>query len=80
MLIPPASCPVLRDVNQISGLSESLVRTMRRLRRDLGACAACPSGENCPILLDFNRQVQTAILEINEEWDKGCDKASDKGV
>ena len=74
MLITPVSCPVLRHVNHISGLSENLVRAMRLLRRDLDACAACPSGGDCPVLQDFNRQVQAAILEINEEWDKGIDK------
>jgi hypothetical protein len=64
-------CPILDDQARINDLSEDLVRAMRKLRRDLDACNRCPAYESCPILMEFNAAVQTAIQEINDEWNRG---------
>jgi hypothetical protein len=65
----PSNCPVLEDTARISGLSHDLVRTLRKLRRDLLACRKCSCFEACPILADFNSKVQLAISEVSDEWD-----------
>ena len=63
-------CPILDDQARINDLSEDLVRAMRKLRRDLDACNRCPANEGCPILMEFNAAVQTAITEVNDEWNQ----------
>lgn len=62
------TCPILTDVSQIQAHSKDLVRTMRKLRRDLRTCETCPSAENCRILAAYQANVQTALDEITEEW------------
>jgi hypothetical protein len=41
---------------------------MRRLRRELNACQACPMGENCKFMSYFQGQVNAAITQVNDEW------------
>ena len=64
----PSDCPVLEDTSRISGLSNDLVRTLRKLRRDLQACKKCACVDACPILADFNSKVQLAVSEVADEW------------
>jgi hypothetical protein len=64
----PASCPVAPRVSQVLSLSSDLRRAMRRLRRELNACQACPVGEDCRFMSYFQGQVNAAITQVNEEW------------
>ena len=64
----PASCPIAPRVSQVLSLSSDLRRAMRRLRRELNACQACPAGEECRFMSYFLEQVNTAITQVNEEW------------
>jgi hypothetical protein len=64
------ACPVLRDVDLIQDLSKNMAKTMRKLRRDVVSCQNCASGYDCEVLKTFNQKVQTAIDEVNDEWDQ----------
>ena len=65
----PADCPSLANRDTITGLSRSMVRTIRRIKQDLNACDKCPASENCVVLREFNSQISVAIQEIQDEWD-----------
>ncbi|MFC2055730.1 hypothetical protein ACFLV7_15760 [Chloroflexota bacterium] len=65
----PADCPILAKRDTITGLSRSMVRTIRRIKQDLNACGKCPASENCLVLREFNSQISVAIQEIQDEWD-----------
>ena len=65
----PADCPILANREAITGLSRSMVRTIRRIKQDLNACDKCPASENCVVLREFNSQISVAIQEIQDEWD-----------
>jgi hypothetical protein len=70
----PASCPiydeVAADVVALTGLSRDMLRTLRKLKRDLVACGECPNydGRQCPFLSEFQAQTNAAINEVWEEW------------
>ena len=66
---PIPGCPVLQDTRQIQGLSHDLIKSLRKLRRDLAACRRCPNYDNCQILKEFNTMVQSALSEVASEWD-----------
>jgi hypothetical protein len=66
--LPPASCPIAPRVSQVLSLSFDLQRAMRRLRRELNACQACPMGEDCRFMNYFQGQVNAAITQVNAEW------------
>jgi cell division FtsZ-interacting protein ZapD len=72
----PFSCPVLDDTVSIQSLSTDLAKTMRKLRRDLRACADCPGVDECQVLQSFNSQVTAAIHEVIQEWDLTPNPAS----
>jgi hypothetical protein len=61
-------CPVLQSAEQVRKSGDNLLLAMRRLRRSLNACQACPLQNDCSFLLSFNTQVDAVIAEINEEW------------
>lgn len=61
-------CPLLDDMQQVREHSQSLFTAMRRLRRKLRTCNECEGYENCPILMEFNSEVQAAVQQIMEEW------------
>ncbi len=65
----PADCPILANREAFTGLSRSMVRTIRRIKQDLNACDKCPASENCVVLREFNSQISVAIQEIQDEWD-----------
>ena len=64
----PADCPILANRDTITGLSRSMVRTIRRIKQDLNACDKCPASENCVVLREFNSQISVTIQEIQDEW------------
>jgi hypothetical protein len=60
----------MKGSGQVVDLSRDLIKTLRRLRRDLRMCARCKQTVTCPMLRDFNTQVQAAIDQINDEWNQ----------
>ena len=66
----PAGCPVLQDTRTIQGLSHDLERAIRKLRRDLQLCEACPSYDDCTVLKEFNAMVHEVISEVSDEWNQ----------
>ena len=60
----------MKGSGQVLDLSRDLTRTLRRLRRDLRMCTRCQQSVTCPLLQDFNQQVQAAIDQINDEWNQ----------
>jgi hypothetical protein len=69
MTTPVPGCPIVQDTRQIQGLSRDLIKTLRKLRRDLLACVKCPNYNNCQVLKEFNSQVEAALDEVAHEWD-----------
>ena len=57
------------DCLRVTGLSHDLVQALRRLRRDLRLCQACPRYPGgCPLLGEYNSLVSQALAEVWEEW------------
>ena len=66
---PWESCQVCNDAKQITTLSQSVNRIVRKLRRDLKACDSCLVGVNaCPLLQNLNSTIQSAIQQVVDEW------------
>ena len=65
---PGEPCPVAVDVKEVTDLSQDLVRSLRRLRRDLLRCQGCERQATCPILAQFRAQVDGAIQSVAEAW------------
>ena len=63
----PASCPILDDTTLIKAQALDLAKTMRKLRRDLESCKTCICVEDCPVLQNFKKTVNTAISEVTQE-------------
>ena len=63
-------CPVQDGAEHFQELAHGLSRTLRRLRKDLGACRRCTLYNGCTVLQELNRQVSNAIDEITEEWSR----------
>jgi hypothetical protein len=67
----PQDCPILEDTAHLQGLSQDMLRTLRKLKRDLRNCEKCACVYDCPVLKEFNASVQTAIQEVLDEWNLG---------
>ena len=67
----PGGCPVGEDALQVAAVSHDLVRALRRLRRDLQRCQACPrETAGCLLRGEYNALVGQAVEEVWEEWAK----------
>lgn len=64
----PKDCPIQQHQTKIVDLSKDMVRTIRKLRRDLQSCPECDNALDCPILQTFNASVNEAINTITDEW------------
>ena len=64
-----ASCPVLQDARRVLEASRDFSMTISRLHRSRRKCRSCEQGPLCPAWVEFNRQVEQAIREINREWE-----------
>lgn len=67
-------CPIQQDTAVLQSLSFDMLRTMRRIRRQLLNCPSCPAFDNCPTLDKLNTTIKTAISEITEEWQLAADQ------
>ena len=67
----PERCPVRADAALVAEASKDLVRRMRRLRKSMLACRACPDRERCDFQHAFNASIDAAIAEVTEEWGLG---------
>jgi hypothetical protein len=63
---PP--CPITTLAYQTLSSAHSLNHMLRRLRLSMANCCSCRSRDHCPILVDFNTQLTTALQEIADEW------------
>ena len=68
----PTDCPLYPEMQSIQESSKALAKSIRRLRRKLNVCKSCEAFEDCPVMAEFNRSVQTAIQEISDEWNLGA--------
>lgn len=64
-------CSILAGMRQVVNLSHKLQRSLHRLNQDVRRCARCPNRDECPAVLEYIGQVNAAIQEVNEEWDRG---------
>lgn len=61
-------CPVLRDAQRVLSASNDMTRALRTLKRSRRLCRECSRVEGCQVWGEFNRQIDIAIQEINQEW------------
>ena len=61
-------CPIKKDTALVICSSKELVKSMRRLHRDLLNCQYCEEGEECALRSNFAAMIDTAIDEVNREW------------
>jgi hypothetical protein len=62
-------CLIRSEGLGVAGLSQDLLIRMRRLRKDMMACQACPmSAGGCVIRGEINSVVGQALEEVWEEW------------
>ena len=62
------NCPIREDTDKIAATSKDLIRQMRKLRGDLIRCKKRPTHRTCWLIKNYNSLVNTAILELHEEW------------
>jgi len=59
-VINPKYCPIRADASHLTDLSEDRIKTIRRLRRNLKACASCSlNPDDCPIQQNLNATIQS---------------------
>ena len=63
-----AECPVLDDARLVFDSAQNLTRMVRRLRRSMRRCTACPGRGACPVIERFNDLVDQALEEVWDEW------------
>jgi len=68
----PTECPLYPEMLSIQQTSQVLAKSIRRLRKKLNTCTTCECYENCQVMAEFSRNVQTAIQEISDEWNLGA--------
>jgi len=68
----PTECPLYPEMLNIQQTSQSLAKSLRRLRNKLNTCTSCVGYEECQVMAEFSRNVQTAIQEISDEWNLGA--------
>ncbi len=64
------NCPILKDTEIIRAQGVQLIKSMRKLSRDLKHCQKCPKYEDCETLKSFNLVVREVLVDIGEEWDR----------
>lgn len=64
----PSDCPVVIQARRVSEKSTDLLRALRQLKRQMRLCSACPHNGDCPVIQQFNREVDAAINQITIEW------------
>lgn len=68
----PTECPLYPEMLNIQETSATLVKSIRRLRRKLNICKTCECLDNCQVMAQFSRDVQSAVQEISDEWNLGA--------
>jgi len=64
------SCPIEEDTHKVILTGQELIKAVRKLRRDLTHCQSCENGENCQLRSTFHAMIETAIDEVNQEWNQ----------
>ena len=64
----PADCPVVTQARIVSEKSTDLVHALRQLKRQMRLCPTCPRNGDCPVIVQFNQDVDAAINQIAIEW------------
>ncbi len=62
------NCRLNEDAQRTAQMGRDFLKALRRLRRDLKRCRRCPSKPDCPLLVVWNAQIDSAISEIMAEW------------
>jgi hypothetical protein len=65
------SCPLKLDFERALATAKEFQQAIRKLRRSLRRCDNCAQVDDCPIWRNLNKQIDTAIQEITEEWRLG---------
>jgi hypothetical protein len=63
------SCPIKPDVEDVVINSASLAKSLRKLKHDLKLCRSCSFLDSCNLRSDFIKKVNTAISEVQAEFD-----------
>jgi hypothetical protein len=62
------NCPIKKDAVDAANLGSEMLKTMRRLRRELLRCPRCPDFDDCPVLAEFRATIDEVLWELYEEW------------
>jgi hypothetical protein len=61
-------CPIAGTAREVTRLSVTIVRLLRKLCDELDCCARCSRQADCRLLREYHCQVNAAIQAVNEEW------------
>jgi hypothetical protein len=64
----PTDCPVITQARLVSDKTTDLTRAIRQLKRQMHLCAGCPRSGDCPVITQFNHDLDAAIEQITIEW------------
>jgi hypothetical protein len=65
----PVTCPVLEQARQTDDDARRLNRSLRQLHAAMKRCAVCEHNGDCPALDQIHSRIQSALLEIYQQWD-----------
>ena len=62
-------CPVIINAQKVVSTVSDLRKAIARLKRSLSKCHTCQQyPEGCLLIQDMNRQINLAILEVEQEF------------
>ena len=70
----PEDCPVVQESEAVLKTADDLSRRMKRIAKTMRKCQSCQAAGvgdaqySCPVLVEFNTQIERAILDLNREW------------
>ncbi len=62
------NCRLQEDAQRTAQMGRDFLKALHRLRRDLKKCRRCSASPDCPILANWNAQIDNAVSEIMAEW------------
>lgn len=60
-------CPVEDETENVLELSKDFQHAIRRMKRTMHACRDCAANQECRVLINFQEQINEAVVEIVEE-------------
>jgi len=64
----PSTCPVILDAQSALDHAHNFNAAIRKLTRSIKLCFSCDLADGCLNIREISRQIDLAILEVNQEW------------